>query len=220
MKFKMMGAAIRRGAIGRGVIVAALLVPLAACGGLLRRSGVEQIYVLHPAEPAAAGAVTPTPGVLSVRRPEVQPGLETMRIALLRPGNRLDYFADSRWGASLPQVVDAFATQTLLSSNRFESVSDSERGGGAERFVLSLMVRHFEAAYSANEAAPPQVHVAFECLLLTGGAREPLGRCDGQATVPAAENRMESIVQAFEAAARQAMEQVVTKVAGLAANTR
>jgi hypothetical protein len=31
---------------------------------------------------------------------------------------------------------------------------------------------------------------------------------------------MESIVQAFEAAARQAMEQVVTKVAGLAANTR
>jgi ABC-type uncharacterized transport system auxiliary subunit len=202
----------------RHVVIAALLLPLAACGGLRSKEPLDQVYLLRAAAiSAAAPAQPPVAGVVALYRPEVQPGLESERIALVRSGNRLDYYAASRWSGSLPHVIEAFATQTLLSSGRFELINDSEHGSGGARFLLSLTVRHFEADYSADEKAAPTVHVAFECVLLEGVTHTPLGRCDGEALVSAQANRMESIVQAFEAAARQAMERVVTQIATLAA---
>lgn len=206
------------GATTRAALAALVLMPLVACGGLKSKESTEQTYLLRPAAAEAAGATAaPVKGLLAVRRPEVQPGLQTARIALVLPGNRIDYYAASRWTASLSQVIDAFATQSLLSSGHFELVNGSERGSGGARFMLALTVRHFEADYSQGENSPPQVHVAFECVLTTGAARAPLGRCDGDATVTAAANRMEPIVQAFEAAAREAMAEVTAQVARLAA---
>lgn len=212
----MSPAAMGVEAIRRVAVAALLVLPLAACGGLRSKQPAEQVYVLRPETVAAAPAQAPVAGVLAVRRPEVQPGLDTARIALVQPGNRLDYFAASRWSGTLPQVVDAFATQTLLKSGAFAQVNGSDRGSGGARYLLWLTVRHFEADYSAGGQAAPKVHVAFECVLTTG-ARAPLGRCDGEAIVPAAENRMGPIVAAFEAAARQAMAQVTMEAARLAA---
>jgi ABC-type uncharacterized transport system auxiliary subunit len=208
---------MKSGAGMRAAVAALMLLSLAACGGLKSKEPAEQIYLLRPVAAGGAAAGAPVKGLLAVRRPEVQPGLQTARIALVLPGNRLDYFAASRWSAALPQVVDAFATQTLLSSGHFELVNGSDRGSGGARFLLALTVRHFEADYAAGENSPPEVHVAFECVLSTGAGRTPLGRCDGDATVAARANRMEPIVQAFEAAAREAMAEVTTQVAQLAA---
>jgi ABC-type uncharacterized transport system auxiliary subunit len=79
------------------------LVLLSACGGLLKsNASPQQIYVLHAAPPAALAGGKAT---VSVLKPITQPGLLTARIALTRPGNRLDYFADSRWSAGLPDVL-------------------------------------------------------------------------------------------------------------------
>jgi ABC-type uncharacterized transport system auxiliary subunit len=210
---------MKYGAGKRAAVAALVLMTLAACGGLKSKAPMEQTYVLRPAAATGAegAAVVPVHGLLAVRRPEVQPGLQTVRMALVLPGNRLDYFAASRWTASLSQVVDAFATQSLLSSGHFELVNGSERGSGGARYVLAMTVRHFEADYSQGEDSSPQVHVAFECVLSTSVPRATLGRCDGEATVKAAGNRMEPIVQAFEAAAREAMAQVTAQVARLAA---
>jgi ABC-type uncharacterized transport system auxiliary subunit len=207
------------GAGRRAVVAMLVLGSLVACGGLKSKAPAEQTYVLRPAAATRqeGAAATPVQGLLAVRRPEVQPGLQTVRIALVLPGNRLDYFAASRWAASLPQVVDAFATQSLLSSGHFELVNGGERGSGGARFVLAMTVRHFEADYSQGEGLPPQVRVAFDCVLSTGVPRATLGRCDGDATVTAAANRMEPIVLAFEAAAREAMAEVTAQVARLAA---
>jgi cholesterol transport system auxiliary component len=203
------------------IAIMAWLAPLAACGGLRSKDPVEQIYLLRPA-PAAVAASDARPligGALTLRRPEVQPGYDNDRIALVRAGNQLDHYAASRWGAPLSQVIDAFATQTLLSSGRFDQVSGSESGNGGARFLLALTVRHFEADYTAGENVAPTVHVAFECMLLMDAIRKPLGHCHAEASVPATENRMGPIVQAFEAAARQAMEQVEQQVVRLAEGT-
>lgn len=194
------------------ITVAALLLSLTAgCGSVLRSDApLEQIYVLRPGPAAEAGAVVP--GMIAVARPQVQPGLVTPRIALTRPGNRLDYYAASRWGAPLPQVVSAFAAEALAGSRRFEQVVEGTRGGA--QFELQLTVRHFEAEYA--DAGAPQARVALECLLTAGTPRRLLGACDGAATVAATADRMGAIVMAMEAAAQQAMDQVVTKAAQLA----
>lgn len=195
--------------------VAAVLLSLGAagCGSVLRSDAPpEQIYVLRPAAAAQSTAAT-LPGMIAVARPQMQPGLATPRIALTRPGNRLDYYAASRWGAVLSQVASAFAAESLVASRRFEQVVEGSRGGA--QFELQLTVRHFEAEYGS--AGAPQAHVAFECLLTAGTPRRVLGTCDGEARVPAAADRMGAIVTALEQAAQQAMEQVVEKAAQLAA---
>jgi ABC-type uncharacterized transport system auxiliary subunit len=206
----------------RAAPAALVLLALCACSGLRSEAPATQAYVLRPAPAVQAGApAAPVPGLLVLRRPEVQPGLETARIALLLPGNRLDYFAASRWSASLPQVIDAFATQSLLAAGRFELVNGSDRGTAGARFLLLLTVRHFEADYGRGEQQAPDVRVAFECVLVEAATRVAVGRCDGEAVVPAAANRMEPIVMAFEAAAREAMGEVGEQAARLAdANVR
>lgn len=197
----------------RLVLVAGFAL-VSGCGGLLQSGAPPvQVYVLRPA--AVAGAAAAVDGALAVPQPLVQPGLDSARIALTRPGNRLDYFAGASWGAPLPQVVSALAAETLRASGRFALVAEGGRAGGAP-YQLQLTVRRFEAEYPDDGATPPRAHVAFECLLTQRAPRKVLGRCDADAVVPAGANRMGAIVQALEKAAQQALAQVVDQAAAAA----
>lgn len=183
---------------------AALLVAtaLAACGGLRSDAAPEQIYVLNAVRPAAAP--NPVPGVLAVPRPAVHPGLDTDRIALKRAGNELDYYAASRWGGNLSQVLGAFALQSVAGS--FATVTSGGQRVGPAGYELLLTVRHFEAEYGNGGA--PEVRVALECLLVATAPRRVLGGCDAEVREPAGENRMAAIVLAFERAAQRAFGEV------------
>ncbi len=85
------------------------LALLAGCSALKSSAQADRIYVLHA---APAGTGQPVAAVLSVPRPAVQPGLDTDRIAVLRAGNELDYYAASRFGEPLPKVLAALALQS------------------------------------------------------------------------------------------------------------
>jgi ABC-type uncharacterized transport system auxiliary subunit len=202
----------RRKISGLGMGVA--LVTLATgCGGLLKsNAAAQQIYVLNVA--AALGEASGSASV-SVMKPVTQPGLGSNRIALTRAGNRLDYFADSRWSAGLPQVMETFAVQSLLASGKFAVVVGDE-GGARTDLDLVLTIRHFEAEYALDEGGLPRAHVALDCLLVTRMPRVTLGRCDSEAIVPVTANRMGAIVVALEQAAQQAMSGVVVKASALA----
>lgn len=194
----------------------ALLAWLTACSGGLRSGAPpEQIYVLHA---GAAATGTPLPAVLAVPRPAVQPGLDTDRIALLRASNELDYFAASRWGDSLPRVVEALALQTLQGGDGFATTLSAERVALRGDFELLLTVRRFEAEYPVGDALP-SAQVAIDCVLVTGLPRRVLGRCDGLATQPAADNRMGKIVDALDIAAQRALAEVRSKAVALARAT-
>jgi ABC-type uncharacterized transport system auxiliary subunit len=186
--------------------VAMLGVLLAACSGLRSKAEPDQTYVLRAAPEAGAPAAS---GVLAVLRPAVQPGLDTDRIMLTRGGQELDQFAASRWGESLPRVIAALAVESLGGGGGFANVIDSSRAAVASDYEVLLTVRHFEAAFDADKA-PPVVHVAFECAVTAGSPRRVIGRCDGAADEPAAENRMSAIVAAMERAAQRALATVRT----------
>lgn len=202
----------------RWMMVAMLpLALLAGCGGGLRSNEpVDQIYVLRAA-PAGTGAAA-VAGVLAVPRPQVQPGLDTDRVALVRGGNELDYFAGSRWGEPLSRVVTALVVQSMSGAGGFTSVVESGRSGVTSDFELLLTVRRFEADYTGG--AVPVAQVAFDCVLAAGVPRRVLGRCDAAASVPADENRMAAVVAALERAAQQAVGEMRTSAAGIAARSR
>ena len=191
-----------------GVLLAGAM--LSACGGLRSNAEADRTYVLRAEEGAAQA--TPVAGVLMVPRPGVQPGLDTDRIALTREGNELDYFALSRWSGPLPQVLGAFAVQSMHGA--FTTVTGVGRNAGQAEYELLLTARHFEAAYGAGGA--PEVRVAFECLLVHASPRRVLGSCDADVREPAGENRMAAIVAAFERATRQALAEVRRQAAAAA----
>lgn len=194
--------------------VALVTLALAACSGLRSDAAPEQIYVLNAARAAAAANVVP--GVLSVPRPAVQPGLDTDRIALIRAGNELDYYASSRWGGNLAQVLGAFALQSMAGG--FATVSGGGQGAGPAQHELLLTVRHFEAAY--DDGGAPEVRVSLECLLVATAPRRVLGNCDAEVREPAGENRMHAIVLAFERAAQRAFGEVRGKAMAAATAAR
>jgi ABC-type uncharacterized transport system auxiliary subunit len=187
-----------------GGLAAVALLALAGCGGLRSDAEPDRLYVLRVERPAASGEA-PVAGLLLVPRPAVQPGLDTARIALTRPGNQLDFYAAARWSGALPQVLTAFAVQSL--DGAFTTVAAADRGPGAADFELLMTARHFEAEYD-DAGGAPQVRVALECLLVSTSPRRVLSSFEVDVREPAERNRMSSIVAAFERAAQRALAEV------------
>lgn len=197
------------------VFAAASLALLAGCSGLLRNEQApDRIYVLHAAPLAAAGQ--PVAAVLSVPRLVVGPGLDTDRIALVRAGNELDYYAASRYGDALPKILVTLVLQSMSGGDGFATAVSTERAALPSDFELLLTVRRFEAEYS-NALSPPLAQVALDCLLVAGAPRRVLGHCDSAAMEPAAADRMSEIVSALERATQKALAEVRTKAVALAA---
>ena len=189
-----------------------LLLTVAAltggCSFLKSNAGAEQTFVLRPAPPVTAA--TPVRVTLQMLRPTVDPGLDSARIVLVRPGNRLDYYAKARWSGSLADVVHSIAAQSLRASGAFASV-DTDRGGFGAQTVLAITVRRFEAEYGQDEMAPPTAHVRFECTLGDRLDRHTIANFDVDVAVPASENRLGPVVAALEWATNQALAQVIEK---------
>lgn len=188
-----------------------------------RSSPGEQVYILHPAALPATGAgnAATVNAMLVVPQPEAQPALNTPRIALTQPGNRLDYFADSRWGAPLPQVLGALLVESLVASKMFSVVAGTDPSAGHGDFQLLLTVRHFEAEYTGSATdSIPVARVSFECLLTSSSPRRVVGRCDAEAREPAAGNRMGEIVAALDRAAQKALSDMTGKAVTLAGSTK
>lgn len=182
---------------------------LSACGGLTSRSPAEQLYVLHPAQGTVDGPRVEA--TLQLLRPVANPGLDTARIALVQPGNRLDYFAGGRWAGSLEQVTESLLVQTLRGSGRFAQVASDGAGMGAD-LVLAVTLRRFEVEY-ASTGATPVAKVRLECTLSSRRTHQQLRGFDVEAAVPAEANRLGSVVAALEKAAQDASRQLVLRVA-------
>jgi cholesterol transport system auxiliary component len=196
------------------MLATAGLVLLAGCSSLLRSDEApERIYVLHAAPATVNGQ--PVTAVLSVPRLVIGPGLDTDRIALVRAGNELDYYAASRYGDPLSKILSTLVLQSMGGGDGFTTAVSTERAALPSDFELLLTVRRFEAEYAAA-LSPPRAQVAFDCLLVAGAPRRVLGNCDGVATEPAGADRMSEIVLALERATQKALAEVRTKAVALA----
>lgn len=177
----------------------------------------EQVYVLRPVAPAAA-ATTVSAG-LQLPKPTMDPGLDNERIALVRPGNRMDYYAGARWGGTLADVWDSLIAQRTRASGAF-AVVDTDRGGFGAQYVLAITVRRFEAEYGANPDAAPTARVMLECTVGDRVARRTLANFDIVASAPADANRLGAVVAALDRAANEAITQVIERSAAAVSGAR
>lgn len=168
-----------------------------ACADFHSKQAAIQVYMLEPTYGAAVAGTAAATATLQVARPLAGPGLDTDGIALQRDGQRLDYYAASRWAAALPEIVQSQAIEALRASGKFRSVQPEGAAFTAE-LVLQLEIRRCQAEYNGD--GPPTVHVQLLATLGRRADRSVLATVSAAAAAPAAENRMQSVVAAFQAA--------------------
>lgn len=185
----------------RGLLAGAVLA-LAGCGGFHSNQPATQVYTLDPVSaPSKPEAASNAPSLL-VLRPQAAPGLDSEHIALRRSAQRLDYYAASRWPAPLPDFLQSLAIEALRASGKFRIVQPDRATFAAEQ-VLQIEIRRFQAEYAGESA--PVVHV--QLLATLGRRNDPsvLATVNAESSVPAAENRMQAVVAAFQKAVAAAL---------------
>jgi cholesterol transport system auxiliary component len=190
----------------RGLLIP-LLLALPGCSGLLHSTAAPfQLYVLQP-PPAPPGS---GPGIaapsLRIGRPLAAAGLDTDRIALLRPGNRLDYYAGSRWSAPLADLLSDQLLTVFRGGSAWSAVADARSTFNAE-YLLQTSIDRFTAEY-ATEAGPPLIRVDLHGLLIRRSDGALVGSFAVSEQALAKENRMASVIAAFSAVAEQAISAV------------
>jgi cholesterol transport system auxiliary component len=192
-------------------LVALALLP-GCFSGLNSKMPAQQRYVLQaiPAVPAAAGEpVTAPTGSLQVMRPSAAPGLEGTGIAVWRPGARLDFYSDSRWGANAPSALQMLVIDSLRNAGRFATV-ESDSDPFAAQYMLSLELEHFEARYGA--AGPPTVEVALVASLGRRIDRSVIVSFTAHSSVKAEDDRMQAVIAAFEQATSETLAQLAANI--------
>jgi len=184
-------------------IVISASLSLAACSGVFESDlAAPQSYVLR-VPPSPTPELVSGSGSLLVQRPEAGPGLASERIALLRSGQRFDFYAASRWAAPAPDVVESVLVDTLRGTGLFSAVFD-DSAPFAPRYNLRCNLRRFEADYTKGGSAPT-VFVTLDCTLGRHRDRALLASFTASGSATASEDRLNAVVAAFESATAAAM---------------
>jgi cholesterol transport system auxiliary component len=190
------------------------LAVLSGCSGLLHsHARPSQVYVLRAAsQPQARTTSVSSPSAsLHVQRAIAGPGLDTEHIVLVQSDHRMSFYAASSWPAALPDLVEELAVDSLHASGAWGSVQDSSSTFPSE-YVLQIVIRRFEADYTANPALP-EIHVVFDCTIGRRSNREVLASYMAEGSATAAANRLADVVTAFESASNQALAVIVQRSA-------
>jgi cholesterol transport system auxiliary component len=186
-------------------LMVVITLSLCGCTGSFfeSKSPVPQVYVLAAAAPAAEGEALKID--IAIGFPSTAPGLDTERVAVLRGANQLDYYSGAMWGDSAPHIVQYLLVSSLQRSNKFHSVT-SEQARVAADYVLDIDLQDFQAEYDAQ--SQPTAHVTLAVSLLRIKDRKLIGNWRISAAVPASNNRLSAVIEAFQAASQQVAAQV------------
>jgi cholesterol transport system auxiliary component len=182
----------------------------AACGSLLETQlPASSSYVIPPVAAASSG-VTRSEVDLSIGRPDLGPGLDTERIAVLK-GQQLDYYRGAQWGGRTTEIVQTLLVDSFQDQQLFRSVT-AEQTRVASSYVLDVTVRDFQAEY-AGENVAPTVRVTILGRLIRVTDRQLVETFSSTAQSRAADNRLTAVAAAFETAAHKVVLELAQKTA-------
>jgi cholesterol transport system auxiliary component len=191
------------------VLVVAVLV-CGGCGSLLKTDlPVSTSYVLASA-PATSTGVTRSDADLSIGRPDLAPGLDTERIAVLK-GRQLDYYRGAQWGGRATEIVQTLIVESFEDQQLFRSVT-TEQSRVSSDYVLDVSVRDFQAEYASDNDAPT-AHVTILGRLIRVTDRQLVETLAATAQSKASDNRMSEVAAAFETAAQKVVLELAQKTA-------
>jgi cholesterol transport system auxiliary component len=198
--------------VWRAVLTVSLLAS-AGCGSLLETDlPASTSYVLAPA-PASSTGIARSDVDLSIGRPDLAPGLDSERIAVLK-GRQLDYYRGAQWGGRMTEVVQTLLVDSFEDQQLFRSVT-SEQSRVPGEYVLDVSVRDFQVEYAGSEA--PTAHVTILGRLIRVTDRQLVETFAATAQSKASDNRLSDVAAAFETAAHKVVLELAQKTAAAVA---
>ncbi len=200
-----------------GAVLTVTMLASTGCGSLLDTDlPASNSYVLAPV-PAASTGIARSDADLSIGRPDVAPGLDSERIAVLK-GRQLDYYRGAQWGGRMTEVVQTLLVDSFEDQQLFRSVT-SEQSRVPGEYVLDVSVRDFQAEYAGGSEAPT-AHVTILGRLIRVTDRQLVETFAATAQSKATDNRMSDVAAAFETAAHKVVLELAQKTAAtIAADT-
>lgn len=191
--------------LSRRLVLAGIALTPAACSVLPKGSTPPKLYQLTAATQFPPGARRVTWQLL-IDEPASAAALDTERIALSRSPTTVDYFANAAWTDRAPLMVQELLVRSFENSGRIPAVARQSLTLRAD-YLLRPELRHFEADYGAG--GMPEAHVQIAVKLVKAADRAIVASRRFEAKVPAAENNVPAIVDAFNAAFHRVAQQIV-----------
>ncbi len=184
----------------------ALVLPLAACSGIVGPPPAGQIYRLHP-QAFAAGTGARAGWQLSVAPPLAPQSLDTSRIALLHSPTLMDYYANAAWNDRAPVMVQSLLLEAFEASGRIGAVGREDSGLRTD-YLLQSELRDFEAQYDVPDAAP-RIVVKLLLRLVKIPERNVVGTTLISREAQASANSLPAVADAFSEATGAAVKEAV-----------
>jgi ABC-type uncharacterized transport system auxiliary subunit len=170
----------------------------------------KDIYTLKA---PAAGAVKGGGSVVVVAKPDVPPGYDTDRIALVfAQGHRLDYYAGAAWSGRLSDLLQTFIIQSARRELHGAVVGTSEMAGAA-RYKLLVKVTDFQPVYAAGPEGIPRLDVAMNMTLVDVGSGRVAATVNARKSAKASANRMTVVTKELESLLQAATDQGLRGIA-------
>jgi cholesterol transport system auxiliary component len=206
-------------------IVVVLSAGAAGCTGNLLKSGepAPDTFRLRSAQAPAATVATPAAVSLGivVARPRASSALDTDRIAVVAAGSRFDYYAGARWAEAAPQMVQERLVAALAGTGQFGGGVFAAPARVPAELLLDVELRRFESvaagADASSAAAAPVVHVQLQASLVDTRRGQRVTSFLSEAAVPAAENRLQDVIAAYDDATARVVADVAQRVQAAAA---
>jgi cholesterol transport system auxiliary component len=193
-----------------GALLAVTALACGGCGSLLESElPASTSYVIAPM-PASSTGIARSDADLSIGRPDLAPGLDTERIAVLK-GRQLDYYRGAQWSGRTTELVQTLLVDSFEDQQLFRSVT-SEQSRVAGEYVLDVSVRDFQAEYASDNEAPT-AHVTILGRLIRVTDRQLVETFAATAHSKASDNRMSAVAVAFETAAHKVVLELAQKTA-------
>jgi cholesterol transport system auxiliary component len=182
-----------------------LAVSVTGCVSLFPKAEPVQLYSLHTAV-AAATAESTEPTVAVLRAPTTFARAASSDRILTRNGSEVAYLSGARWSSPASILFDE-ALAAAFDSSRVRLATRGEPGPSDA--VLRVEVRTFEADYRDGAEAAPTAVVDARATLISLRDRSVLGTRAFHAEHKANDNRAGPIVEAYDAATGDLMNQLV-----------
>jgi cholesterol transport system auxiliary component len=143
---------------------------------------------------------------LVVARPEVSPAIDTSRIAVVRSGLEIEYYANAQWVDRPGTMLQPLLVQSFRNSGAIGVVAD-DRATFRPDFVLNTDLVAFQAVQQQDQ--PPAVRVVIAANLMQMPRRNVVDATEIGRTVEAQAGDLIAITEAFDDALGKVVKRVV-----------
>lgn len=192
----------------RFFLVSSASLLLSACGGNLLGLGPQEAGTIYPIRPPfPPGNGTKVGWALAILRPDIAPGLDSDRMALIQPDGSMDFYAK----ANYPDRVSPMVQQALLdgfeSSGRIDAVAPEQAALHAD-YNLVTEIKDFGAHYAQTDGIP-QVKVSLTAKLTTAHGRVIVSSFSTNQSLNASTNSAGAVARALQQALGTAVTEIV-----------